>query len=272
MIEPRGNGTWQIAGASVRGANHIRLNLPNQDAAEWLFDPDRATVCLAVADGHGAPMHSRSDRGAKFAVTAAITELQAYAASHGSAGDLAALRQSVLRRWRDAVEADLTSDPLSARESAALSNYRLNASSAYGATLLLAFLGESSGFAIQIGDGFIYLVSRDGAVETALTPPALPGESTHSLCMANALNVMATRIFTAEEVMPLAAVILSTDGYSKSFRTDDLAAAQIKSIADRFAWDSAGTMSRELEGWLQRVSEAGSGDDISLVVAVRRGS
>jgi hypothetical protein len=90
--------------------------------------------------------------------------------------------------------------------------------------------------------------------------------------MAGAFDVMATRIFTAEELMTLTAVILSTDGYSKSFRTDDLAAAQIKSIADRFAWDSAGTMSRELEGWLQRVSEAGSGDDISLIVAVRRGS
>ena len=38
----------------------------------------------------------------------------------------------------------------------------------------------------------------------------------------------------------------------------------------RLSWDDVVLMSRELEDWLQRVSEAGSGDDISLVIAARR--
>jgi hypothetical protein len=38
------------------------------------------------------------------------------------------------------------------------------------------------------------------------------------------------------------------------------------------SWDSPAAMSRELDKWLKRVSAAGSGDDISLVVAARRGT
>jgi hypothetical protein len=77
----------------------------------------------------------------------------------------------------------------------------------------------------------------------------------------------------AAELGRLAAIVISTDGYSKSFRSDGgIAAAQIKTMTDRMSWGSTAAMSRELDNWLKRVSEAGSGDDISLVVAARRGT
>jgi hypothetical protein len=261
---------WQIAGASVRGASHIHLNLPNQDAALWFVDPARHVLAFAVADGHGAPVYSRSDRGAQLAVTTAVSELRALADDGEPPQDLAPLCERLLTRWREMVRADIAKFPLAAGEAAALAAQSLDRSSAYGATLLTAFMTPTSGFVIQIGDGAIYLVDRDGRVQTAVTTPDLPGESTYSLCMTDALDVIETRRFAEGEIDRLGAVVLSTDGYSKSFRNDEAAAAQIKAITDRFSWDGAAAMSQELEVWLQRVSEAGSGDDISLIVAARQ--
>jgi len=268
------NGFWQVAGASVRGASHIQFDLPNQDAAKWFIGPNQHSFALAVADGHGAPVYTRSDRGARFAVSIATEELRVLVDDDTKIGDVpwSALPDRIFRRWRTAVQQDLASQPLSDAEAAALAGWELDATAAYGATLLAAGMTGDCGYALQLGDGTTYLVGRDGSVASVLNPPKLPGESTFSLCMADALDFVQARIFNAGELDRLAAIVVSTDGYSKSFRNDGIAAAQIKTLTDRMTLDSAAEISRELDEWLNRVSEAGSGDDISLVVAARRGA
>jgi hypothetical protein len=267
-------GVWQIAGACVRGATHIDRNLPNQDAAQWFVGPDGRSFALAVADGHGASAYTRSDRGARFAAALAIEELRILSDERAKAADTrwSGLPERVLVRWRNVVQHDLATEPLPDEEAAALASQDLDAASAYGATLLAAGVTGDCGFALQLGDGTTYLVGGDGSVASVLSPPELPGESTFSLCMPDALDFVQAHIFDAAELGRLAAIVISTDGYSKSFRSDGIAAAQIKTMTDRMSWDSAGAMSRELDKWLKRVSEAGSGDDISLVVAARRGT
>src|SRR5262249_12306652 len=143
---------------------------------------------------------------------------------------------------------------------------------AYGATLLAAGMTRDCGFAFQLGDGTTYLVGRDGSVASVLNPPELPDESTFSLCMPDAVEFVQARILDAGDLDRLAVIVISTDGYNKSFRNDGIAAAQIKTMTDRMSWDSSAIMSRGLDNWLKRVSEVGSGDDISLVVAVRCGA
>ena len=267
-------GSWQVAGACVRGATHIHCNLPNQDAAQWFVGPDGRSFALAVADGHGASVYTRSDRGARFAVALAIEELRMLSDEGATIADTrwTGLPERVLARWRNAVQQDLATEPLPDEEAAALANQDLDAASAYGATLLAAGVTGDYGFALQLGDGTTYLVGGDGSVASVLSPPELPGESTFSLCMPDALDFVQARIFDAAELGRMAAIVISTDGYSKSFRNDGIAAAQIKTMTDRMSWDSATAMSRELDNWLKRVSEAGSGDDISLVVAARHGT
>jgi hypothetical protein len=267
-------GVWQIAGVCVRGATHIDRNLPNQDAAQWFVGPDGRSFALAVADGHGASVHTRSDRGARYAVALAIEELHILSDAQVNAADArwSGLPERVLGRWRNAVQQDLATEPLPNEEAAALANQDLDAASAYGATLLAAGVTGGCGFALQLGDGTTYLVGGDGSVASVLSPAELPGESTFSLCMPDALDFLQAHVFDAAELGRLAAIVISTDGFSKSFRSDGIAAAQIKTMTDRMSRDSAATMSRELDTWLKRVSEAGSGDDISLVVAARRGT
>ena len=61
---------WAVAGASVRGALHVRDGLPNQDALlTWVSDDPAAPVAIVtVADGHGGARHFRSAIGARLAV------------------------------------------------------------------------------------------------------------------------------------------------------------------------------------------------------------
>jgi Protein phosphatase 2C len=269
-----GRGSWQVAGASVRGATHIHRNLFNQDAAQWFVGPDGRSFAVAVADGHGASVYTRSDRGARFAVALAIEELRILSDAEAKAVDIrwSGLPERVVGRWRKAVQRDLASEPLPDEEAAALANQDLDAASAYGATLLAAGVTGNCGFALQLGDGTTYLVDVDGSVASVLNPPELPGESTFSLCMPDALDFVQAHIFDVVELDRLAGIVISTDGFSKSFRNNGIAAAQIKTVTDRMSWDSPAAMSRELDKWLKRVSAAGSGDDISLVVAARRGT
>ncbi len=265
-------GTWQIAGASVRGASHISQALPNQDAAQWFRGDAGDLFVMAVADGHGAAVHSRSDRGAQLAVAIAVDELRSLmdqADGTAATPDMPALQAGLLARWQRAVQTDLAEYPLRADEARALAAESLDSAAAYGTTLLAVCVHNGTGFAIQIGDGTIYLVGSDGAVAAALTPPVFPDEATYSLCMPNALDVIEARAFDRDELGRLAAIVVSTDGYSKSFRDDALAAAQIKTMTERLSWDTVEAVSRELEEWLDQVSQAGSGDDISLIVASR---
>ncbi|MDR2984368.1 MAG: protein phosphatase 2C domain-containing protein, partial [Nocardiopsaceae bacterium] len=58
---------WLVITASERGASHVAVKSPNQDAVAT----ERAGangVVAAVADGHGHPRHLRSARGSRLAV------------------------------------------------------------------------------------------------------------------------------------------------------------------------------------------------------------
>src|SRR5580693_472942 len=125
---------WKVAGASVRGASHVRRGVPNQDAADWFVGTDERFFALATADGHGASLHSRSARGARFAVHIALAEVCALIEGVGDVlapGSLGDLKERLLRRWREAAYADIAGDPLPTDQSAALRDRGLDATGAY---------------------------------------------------------------------------------------------------------------------------------------------
>jgi serine/threonine protein phosphatase PrpC len=67
---------WRIIGESIQGASHKRSGQPNQDAiALSPASGDSLPLILAVSDGHGGAKYFRSDKGASFAVGAAIDTL-----------------------------------------------------------------------------------------------------------------------------------------------------------------------------------------------------
>ena len=91
---------------------------------------------------------------------------------------------------------------------------------AYGATLLVAAATDSMVLYLQLGDGEILCVSPDGKTARPLhADDRLAGNQTTSLCQPEAWKEFRASWTLAPDLPAL--VLLSTDGYVNSFRSDE---------------------------------------------------
>ena len=286
---------WRVTGATVRGAIHVRRNTPNQDAIAWQAPADVQTAnasnvaaprLIALADGHGAPMHLRSNRGSRIAVNAAIALLDQFGGKEAGR-DISELEElareelprELVRRWRNAVSVDMAKRPLAEWEidalseqvsPAALARLASDPVLAYGSTLLAVALTPRYILYMQLGDGDIVEIVGDGEARRPLpADPLLLGNATTSLCSAEAwlhVRVAAAPIDPDERSW---FVMLSSDGYANSFENDAglmQAASDLCTLSHEMGLPA---LSRELPGWLRATSAQGSGDDITVGLALR---
>lgn len=268
---------WVVGGATVRGAAHRRRDMPNQDAIAWLPREGAAGhFVAAVSDGHGAAAHPRSDIGSQLAVEAASAVLDWYLTEGGDAQALAA---QVLHAWRAAVGRHAAAAP--ADDWVEPADDKLLP---YGATLLGLAATDRLAVALQIGDGDLLLGYPDGRLERPLPDDAgLVGEQTYSLCSPDALQRFRVAVMPARPDASLPGLalrdaalpdfaMLSTDGVSKSFPDE----AAFRAVAGHYrtALLTAGPAAvlQGLPAWLDEVSQRGSGDDVTLCLAVRQGA
>lgn len=275
-----GSVTWDIIGASIRGASHIRAKLPNQDAIAWRAPAQRGdTLTLAVADGHGAPRYVRSHKGAKLAVKLAVELLHEFAADPAAVEELAILPdradgqlpRSLVRTWQSAVRHDLAAHPFTATEQLLWDEQSKGGEDpirAYGATLLTALITPHYLLLLQLGDGDILIVDSAGRVSRPPLPedPRLIANQTTSLCGSTAWQDMRA-YFQAFENRPPALVMLSTDGYANSFADEHGFFAAATDILDHIRSEGPHATRVQLPGWLRATSKAGSGDDITVALA-----
>lgn len=276
---------WCAAGASVRGASHVREGLPNQDAlALWPTEPGPVAVA-AVADGHGGRRHFRSADGARLAVETAAAVLREMAAAFDGAdasqrAQLAGTEvpQRLVERWRVSVQADLGSRPITdvewqaladAEGTEALASVQADPVLAYGATLLAALVTPRCMALFQLGDGDVLAVAGDGSTHRPVpSDERLGGNLTTSICRPGAAaDVRSIAMDTAGQ--PPALLLLSTDGYANSFRTD---ADFLKVGFDYLALlreHGLGALEPRLPALLEEASTQGSGDDITLALLYR---
>ena len=262
---------------SVRGASHERSGTPNQDAGGAVTLADGAAV-LAIADGHGDPLHRRSDRGSRFAVEAAIEIVSAWLAAAAALDDAAAERSAadlparLMAAWHRRVAADLAADPPANDDDPGLQGdmrRQVDACPAllYGSTLAAAGLAGRLGLFVQIGDGDILVLGADGAV-IRLAPGRrdLPTNVTESLCQPDAAARFRLQLtFHGGQDRP-SLVMLSTDGYVNSYE-DDRAFFKVASDLGRYLReDGPDAVAERLAPWLAQTSQAGSGDDITLAL------
>jgi serine/threonine protein phosphatase PrpC len=258
-----GETIWRVTGASALGSYHARDGRPNQDAVAWTPpEGSGARVVAAVSDGHGASIHFRSERGARIAVERAVALLSSHIDEDDPPEE--ALPGAMVGAWREAVHADLLADPLSvrgARPGAALAPY--------GTTLIGIAAAAAELTLFQIGDGDLLLVYPDGRVVRPLAPDTgLVGEQTYSLCMDDAEHHVRTASFwrNGHGDWPLA-VMLSSDGVSKSFRDDAAFQDAARQLAAQAMHDWP-AFQAELHHWLSAISRHGSGDDATLCLAL----
>jgi hypothetical protein len=275
MSEEKTKFLWEVMGATVRGASHVRSNLLNQDSIDW-WPKDQAgsAVCLAVSDGHGSAKSFRSDVGSKFAVDIALDVLRKFADGLKSSPDslikdrAQGLPKDLVQLWMKAVESHYREQSFTPEEEKKLGP---RPEVAYGATLVTVLVSESYILYLQLGDGDILTVSASGQVARPLeSDKRLFANETTSLCLPKAWDDFRFG-FQKLPDRPPALILVSTDGYSNSFR-DEEAFKKVGSdiLTMMCAPDGIGTVKGSIASWLQEATVKGSGDDISLGIIYRQ--
>jgi serine/threonine protein phosphatase PrpC len=273
----------RAVGASVCGVSHTRDGLPNQDALaiSHAAAHERRCVVAAVADGHGGPRHFRSATGARFAVDAATDTLRGFAAEWEAASpekqqQLASttLPEAIVADWSARVRRHLEAQPIQDAEWATLESHagvagrehvEAEPAFAYGATLIAALVTSRHILLLQVGDGDAMLVAPDGKAWHPIPKDArLTGEFTTSICRSNAEQDFRHAIVTADGTASL--LMLATDGYSNSFRTDADFLQVGTDVLQMVRQDGVRGVEQQLPRILADASANGSGDDITVAL------
>jgi len=271
MSEEKTKLLWEVMGATVRGASHIRADLSNQDCIDWWpKDQSETVVCLAVSDGHGSAKSFRSDVGSKFAVGIALDVMEKFADGLKSSPDSLIkdrakekLPIDLVQLWLKAVENHYREQPFTLEEEKKLGAAKPEV--AYGATLVTVLVLESYILYLQLGDGDILAVSAAGRVARPLeADKRLFANETTSLCLPKAWEDFRFGFQKLPDRTP-ALILVSTDGYSNSFRDEEAFKKVGSDILTMMCRpDGIRTVRGSIESWLQEATIKGSGDDISL--------
>ncbi len=268
-----------VAGATVRGLSHATKHMPNQDAiVRFVHDGDRPLAMVAVADGHGAGRHFRSSIGAALAVNAfASTALTTvfFDPEVNPERIAAVFAAALVNRWTTGVADYHLTYPFTRAEqtyaaqrgeAGAFRSVLLTPLLAYGTTVLGTVVTPSHIVHVQIGDGDIIEVGQDGNVRRMFEAPwPILGEETDSLCMED----VATRVrveASSRSTREFRLIMVSTDGYSKSFKTDQGFRQVASDLITMIAEHGIGHVERHMRDWLSEATSGGSGDDVTCGV------
>src|SRR5580658_1931319 len=276
--------SWKVAHGCVRGSSHQRSGLPNQDAAQCTVTPGaQGTVAVAVvSDGHGSPRHFRSQIGSSLAVSTVAGTLQGFlresVASNGHVPfvpeQVHELERKIVSGWLAAVHSDLEHNPFTEAELATLEKeegaegraaVENSPELAYGATLLAAGATDKVLLYLQLGEGEILSVSATGTTTRPLPPgDRLIANQTTSLCQPEAWKDFRSAWVTVGALPSL--VLLSTDGYANSFRSDEDFLKIGQDYLDIIREQGISSLAEELPAILTEATQQGSGDDITLAI------
>jgi hypothetical protein len=230
---------------------------------------------LAVADGHGSPKSFRSDVGAFFAVDSAVSVCSEFL---GSIRDASAsviknsaeqqIPRRIIDKWKQKVDQHFNANPFSPDELKLVAKERYPV--AYGSTILLAAISDQFLLFFQLGDGEMLVVSdRSGEVARPIPrDEALIANETTSLCMEDPLPEFRFRFQYVRDTPP-GIILLSTDGYPNSFRSQEDFLKVGTDLLGMLRTDGGDSVEKDLPGWLQEASNSGSGDDVTLGIVYR---
>ncbi len=268
-----GNVNLKAFSLSTQGATHIKNEKECQDYSK-MYEDDNIKI-ITVCDGHGGSDYVRSAIGARFAGDIVVDYIKEFLENTDIETlqedyfiELKLLEEKIISSWKNEVRKHYEENDFTELE---LSNVSENAKVdffendrveiAYGTTLIAVGVTEKYWIGIHIGDGKCVAINPEGKF---LQP--IPWDSkcflnaTTSMCDINALDNF--REFFSEK-LPVA-VFLGTDGIDDSFENSEMLYRFYKTILYSFANSEYDIEFEELKDYLPRLSEQGSGDDISL--------
>ncbi len=235
-----------------------------------------------VSDGHGSPRNFRSQIGSSLAVSTVAGTLQGFlresVASNGQVPfvpeQVHELERKIVSGWLAAVHSDLERNPFTQAELATLEKQdgkegraalRSRPELAYGATLLAAGATDKVLLYLQLGDGEILSVSASGTTTRPLPPDdRLIANQTTSLCQPEAWKDFRSSWVMGSGLPSL--VLLSTDGYANSFRSDEDFLKIGQDYLEIIQQQGIASLAEELPAILTEATQQGSGDDVTVAI------
>jgi serine/threonine protein phosphatase PrpC len=260
-----GTAVWRAVSASRRGSAHAD-GVPNQDAVHLrrVSTPTGDVWVVGVADGHGGARYVRSDVGARAAVDVTVQAVgDALAEGDEPAAVLRATVPRIVEEWLDRVGTDARERPFTEDE---LARGPAPGSAAYGATLLVAVVGDHGVALAQVGDGDALVRSHGFATRPVPGDDRLVAGETTSLCLDSAVDDFRYAVVPATADPDL--VLLATDGYGNSFALTDWWRGLVDDVATLVSRGGFDRVAEDLPGWLDESARVG-GDDVTAVLLVR---
>ena len=256
------------------GKSHLAKSKPCEDYS--LSYGDGSLSAAVISDGHGDSNCFRSAAGAKFACEICLNTLRQFQGITSHITDITqcdfestvlSLEREIAAKWRkkalsDAAANPFTADELSQADDEIRSQYQKgeNAERAYGCTLIAAMVTRRYFLCLQIGDGKCVSAYPGGIFVEPIPPDEnCIGNRSTSLCSREAEKSF--RHYYSG-ILPLAAFV-SSDGVEESFDTAGLYNL-FYSVACWCRQEGAECSAGRLAGLLPKISEGGSGDDVSL--------
>ncbi len=265
--------------ARCRGNEHIKTDKPLQDYSYVELEKRWKNYAYAlIADGHGGEKYFRSEDGSRIAVIYTVNalnevlkELSFYIKKRDKVvidKTLKNLCSRIILLWRKTVKAHFDANPLTEKEIKKCEELKIelplaeeNIYTLYGSTLLSSvyFANYEFWFSIQIGDGKTIAIRQDDSVFYPIPEDDDMGFGvTASLCGSNANE----RIHYNFGYEKLNGIVVMSDGLTDSFDTEKLPNFILN--IQKNALENVDVAKRELDSFLPKLSEQGSGDDISI--------
>lgn len=274
------NNSWKNSYATITGKTHVKIAMPNQDAIESKILDDHIMISV-VADGHGSKKCTRSHIGAQFAVEAAIEILEnikdKLVVDDNKLNTKVVGKyytKQIVQLWRKKVHDHLNDmpidfDALTDLNSKEIKSIKKNKYITYGSTLLMVLLVHDYIVCYQLGDGDILFVSQSQRVSKPIKRDERHiANDTSSLCLNKPEREFKIKVFRDLNHI-LQMIILSTDGYSNSFSSEQGFFKVGTDLIQMITEDGFEAIDENLKTWIEETSNHGSGDDTSVSIITR---
>ena len=285
---------WRIAdNISIRGYSHILADKECQDSSvSWQGKKYSAVI---LSDGHGGEKYFRSAKGSEIACVVGKEVISSFMESvrkndlynlfvgKNTKRDemLFWLERAVIQRWNEEIAADLSVRPFEADERFIALNDEDKKSviktpaKAYGATFIAAVVSDNYLFVLKLGDGNVCLINSGkpqlfyGSTDE-LKDDNLQFNLTTSLCGSDADKQFRHCFMNLHNDKSFGGLILTTDGIINSYTNEQAYLDFIGNIFCGYKEESVKSARAELAEFLPRLSEKGSGDDLSVGVIINK--
>ena len=280
---------------SVQGFSHIRAGKECQDSS--LCWQEKKYDGIIISDGHGGEKYIRIATGSRFACEVGKEILSTFMTTLENNRDfrrefytqngerekmLSQLERSIIQHWHERVAADLADHPLDtddryrALEDGDRAALVKSPVKAYGATFIAAVLTDSCFFVLKLGDGNACLLTRDLHAQLLnhlfpqLEDDELQFNLTTSLCNSDADVAFKHCFCRLKDRRAVQGLILTTDGIINSYQSEQAYLGFIENIFAGYREQQRKDAHAELAEFLPRLSEKGSGDDLSVAIICRK--